>query len=274
MTFRLSEKNRNHIIPQMKRLNRAVFLLTILSLGIVFIPVQIFDRPLFSFLNEQHSPTTDQFWLALTTLGDGLILVIILGAFLTVNPRVTVLGFVMLLVASVLTNTIKAIFPSLRPAEVMESVHVVGPLLRSGSFPSGHAAASMAAGLSIASFCSSRTAVAGALILAMLMSVSRIFVGAHFPKDVLGGVLLSMVIFYLLVSFGWPRWEEKVPRMPNYSSPRFRVAVGLEIVTALFALFVYAPIYAELSAFAALVSVAVLIFVAGQCYVGWKSANC
>jgi undecaprenyl-diphosphatase len=274
MTFSLSEKNLNHIVPQMKRLNRAVFLLAILSLGIVFIPIQIFDRPLFSFLNGQHSPTTDQFWLALTTLGDGLILVIILGAFLTVNPRVTVFGLVMLLVTSVIANTIKAIFPSLRPAEVMESVHVVGPLLRSGSFPSGHAAASMAASLSIASFCSSRTAAAGVLILAMLMSVSRIFVGAHFPKDVLGGVLLSMVIFYLAVSFGWPRLEEKVPRMRDYSSPRFRLAVGLEVVTALFALFVYAPVYAEMPVFAALVSVAVLIFVARQCYVVRRSADC
>ena len=273
MTFKLSKKNRILIVSRMKRFNRVVFPLTLLGLGILFVPVQIFDRPLFAFLNQQHSPVTDQFWLALTTLGDGLILVIILGAFLAVNPRVTVLGLVMLLVVSLVANTIKSLVPSLRPSEVMESVHVIGPLLRSGSFPSGHAAASMAAGLSIASFCSSRTAAAGALILAIFMSVSRIFVGAHFPKDVLGGVLLSMAIFYLVASFGWPRWEANIPLLPNYFSLSFRIAIGLETITVLFALFVYVPIYAELPVFGALMSAVVLIFVARQCYVGWKSAN-
>jgi len=247
--------------------------LTLVILGIAFVPVQSFDRALFSFLNGLHSPFADPFWLALTTLGDGLILAIILGAFLTVNPRVTVLGLVMLLAASVVANTIKALFPSLRPAELMESVHVIGPLLRSGSFPSGHTAASMAVGLSIASFLSSRAAAAGALILAVLMSLSRIFVGAHFPKDVLGGIICSVAIFYLVAVVAWPRWEAKVPRLPNYASARFRAAVGLEIVTALFALFVYAPFYAELPAFAALAAPAVLIFVVRRCYVGWKSAN-
>jgi membrane-associated phospholipid phosphatase len=127
----------------------AVLLLTL-------VPVWIFNQPLFELLNGSHTRFTDPIWLALTTLGDGVILAIILGAFLLVNPRITVMGLVLMLFASVVANTIKLLVPTIRPAALLDTVHVLGPLLRSGAFPSGHTAAGMAAALSIAYFSTSR----------------------------------------------------------------------------------------------------------------------
>jgi undecaprenyl-diphosphatase len=236
----------------------------LVTLVLALIPVSMFNAPLFTLINRQHSPVTDLLWLAFTTLGDGLLLGIILGAFVLVNPRVTVVGLLVLILSSFVLHLIKAAYPTLRPVELLQSVHVVGPLLRSGSFPSGHAAAGMSAGLAVAYFCRSRVMGAFSIAIAVLIGLSRIFVGAHFPADVLGGMICALTVFFLLTLTAWPALERHVPERPSLSTLRFRVALSVEVLATLFALFVYAPFSAELPPFAALIAVAVLIFVAAR----------
>jgi membrane-associated phospholipid phosphatase len=234
----------------------------LIILIVIFLPVFIFDNSLFLSINGLHSPFTDPVWLALTTLGDGLLLGIILGAFLIVNPRVTVMGLLVMTLSSVVVHLVKAAYPSFRPAEILQSVHVVGPLLRSGSFPSGHAAAAMSAGLAIACFCRSRVTSAIVITIAVLIGLSRIFVGAHFPADVVGGVICALGVFLIFVLTAWPAIEEHVAPRPSLSRQRFRVALCLEVLAVLYALFVHSPHGAELPSFAMLVALAVLVFLA------------
>ena len=167
-----------------------------------------------------------------------------------------------MILSSVVVHLVKAAYPSLRPAELLQSVHVVGPLLRSGSFPSGHAAASMSAGLAIAHFCSSRATSAVVMAIALLIALSRIFVGAHFPADVLGGMICALGVFLIFRLTTWPTLEAHVPERPSLSRRRFRVALCFEVLAVLFALFVHAPHGAELPSFAVLVALAVLVFLA------------
>jgi membrane-associated phospholipid phosphatase len=239
-----------------------ILLAALIILLLTLIPVVMFNQALFSLLNGLYSRFTDLVWLAFTTLGDGLLLGIILGAFLLVNPRVTVLGLLVMILSSVVVHLVKAAYPSLRPVELLQSVHVVGPLLRSGSFPSGHAAASMSAGLAIAHFCSSRLIGAVVMGIAGLIGVSRIFVGAHFPADVLGGMICALGVFLIFTLTVWPALEKHVPESPSLSRRRFRVAFGAEVLAVLFALFVHAPYRAALPSFAAFVVLAVLVFLA------------
>ena len=60
------------------------------------------------------------------------------------------------------------------------------------SFPSGHAAASFASASIIGHF-SRRTAIP-AFCIAVLVAFSRIYVGVHYPSDVLGGAVWGGVI--------------------------------------------------------------------------------
>jgi membrane-associated phospholipid phosphatase len=239
-----------------------ILLAALVILLIIFIPVFILDNSLFLWINGLHSPFTDPVWLALTTLGDGLLLGIILGAFLLVNPRVTVMGLLVMILSSVVVHIVKAAYPSFRPAELLQSVHVVGPLLRSGSFPSGHAAASMSAGLVIAYFCSSRAIAAIVMAIAVLIGLSRIFVGAHFPADVVGGMICALGVFLIFTLTAWPKLEKHVSERPSLSRRRFRVGLCFEVLAVLFALFVHAPYSAELPSFAVLVALVVLVFLA------------
>jgi membrane-associated phospholipid phosphatase len=229
-------------------------------LSLAFFPVKVFNTGLFLALNSLHSPYSDVFWLGFTTLGDGYLLAIILGAFLLVNPRVTCLGLCLLILSSLALHSIKFVFPLARPAGVLESVHVVGPLLRAGTFPSGHTAASFSSALALAHFCPSRAVSAGIIGIALLISLSRIFVGAHFPLDVLGGIICSLLVYIFLLILVWPKIEPFIPDRPLFSARPYRMALYVEVVAALMALLVYAWFYAELPAVAATVAVVVLAF--------------
>ena len=62
----------------------------------------------------------------------------------------------------------------------------------SGAFPSGHAAAAFAAATVIA-YASRRLAVP-AYVLAALVAWSRVYVGVHWPLDVIGGAVLGVLV--------------------------------------------------------------------------------
>jgi membrane-associated phospholipid phosphatase len=232
----------------------------------LLVPVWIYNTPLFLCLNGLHSPWTDPVWLGLTTLGDGLILVIIVGAFLVVNPRVTVFGSILLLCSSFSINLVKVVFPTLRPAALLESVHIIGPLLRSGSFPSGHTASSMVAALVVAHFSRSPTVGACAITIGTLTSLSRIFVGAHFPRDVVGGMICALVLFIVFRKFVFPVYEDRIPERPDFSDRLLLAGLAVECVLVLFSMTYYAFHHAESPPVAAGAGLVLLCFVVS----GWR----
>ncbi|HMN99307.1 MAG TPA: phosphatase PAP2 family protein [Miltoncostaeaceae bacterium] len=67
------------------------------------------------------------------------------------------------------------------------------------SFPSDHAAASVA--IAVVVFLAHRRLGAVALALAGLVCIARVYVGAHYPTDVLGGALIGAAVAALL---WWP----------------------------------------------------------------------
>ncbi|MBI5568608.1 MAG: phosphatase PAP2 family protein [Desulfomonile tiedjei] len=236
-------------------------LAAVVLLALLAVPTSIFDPTLFRLLNETHSPLTDPIWLSLTTLGDGLVLGLLAGAFLVKNPRITVLGVVLLVGGSAVVHVIKPLVHAPRPAAVMEAVHVVGPLLRSGSFPSGHAAAAVAFAVAVAHYSRSRTAAVGTIAFAVLVGLSRIFVGAHFPLDVLAGSICALLVFLLVRRFLLPSLERRIPDRPNFSSRRFRIALGFESLLALYTILVHGPRFAEFPLVAELAGAGVLLVV-------------
>jgi undecaprenyl-diphosphatase len=67
----------------------------------------------------------------------------------------------------------------------------VGPL-RSTSFPSGHAASAAAAACAL--LIVAPTFAPAWIGMALVMAASRVYVGAHYPSDVVAGVGLGVLV--------------------------------------------------------------------------------
>ncbi len=240
--------------------------LTLGLLVLLFVPVSHFNFSVFYMLNGLNSPVTDRIWLFFTTVGDGLSLGILLGAFVTIDYRIPLLGINLMLVGSVLVHIVKFTMPTLRPAGQLIGVHVVGPLLRHGSFPSGHTSAAFCAAFALCFFIPHRPTRIAALTVASCIALSRIFVGAHFPEDVIGG-LMTAATASLMMSYIWPVAARGLPLPEKLEPITLRRLVYIEVIAAVFCATVYAVYFAESAVVGVFVGVSALSFLAFQRYI-------
>jgi undecaprenyl-diphosphatase len=158
------------------------------------------DHLLFRMVNDwQGEPWRDAIFRWGTELGAAYV-AIPLGIVLVTLSRVPGLMMWRALavgtVPSLLASSLKLVFERQRPLATLEGVHVLGPPIYSMSFPSGH---------SITAF-----AMAGVLLaldrrlgllwlpVAFFVALSRVYVGAHFPSDVIAGAALGFIPSYAL----------------------------------------------------------------------------
>lgn len=146
--------------------------------------------------NTLRSPLFDPIVLFFTNLGSAGALFILLTALLLVFPRTRRVGLataLALLCSLLFTNLIlKNLFQRVRPWEAFDFLRNM-VVERDTSFPSGHTSAAFAFALAVVragpkEWRGSKLAV---VVLALLMGLSRLYVGAHYPTDVLAGALVG-----------------------------------------------------------------------------------
>lgn len=150
------------------------------------------NRTLFLWLNHAGHLLGTSVWLQLTALGDGAIALAIVLPCIRRAPRCFWAALAAAVFAGLWTQATKQFIDVPRPLAVFgpaEFFHA-GPAYRQVSFPSGHAAAAFAiAGIGVMGL-AGRTLLRALLVLvAGLVSLSRIMIGVHWPVDVLWGVV-------------------------------------------------------------------------------------
>ena len=147
------------------------------------------NRPIFLVVNGSHFPALDRVMLSVTHFGNSYVLAIIIFLIAPFRRDITVRAALSLIIAGVITALVKDLLAMPRPEAVFPGiVHVLGPVLRSNSMPSGHATAAFALAFSLRKSVP-RGWFVGAIVSASAVAVSRVYVGAHFPVDVLAGAV-------------------------------------------------------------------------------------
>lgn len=147
----------------------------------------------------------------LTHLGDGGRFWIACAAVCLILPKLRRVGSTMavsMLLNMLVTNLfLKNVVARTRPYLAVEGLHSIVGAQMDYSFPSGHTACSFAAAVVIFLLCPRRVGVP-ALGLAVLISLSRLYVGVHFPTDVLGGALVGTAAAFLALRICKSFWKK------------------------------------------------------------------
>lgn len=191
-----------------------------------------FDQPITLFLNNfvGKSRILDQSveLLAQSFLFSGILLVTLLWYRWFRDPRDKsrirlFFGTVAAVFAGVLSRVLQHTLPfHTRPLyntnlKLLFPIGIApGPLSRWNSFPSDHACIYFA--LATVIFLSNRRLGFSAFLCAALTSSTRIYLGIHYPSDVLGGAILGILVVILCQRIPLPRvfyrvldWEESAP---------------------------------------------------------------
>lgn len=146
-------------------------------------------------LQTIHNPVLDTLMCAITRLGDAGIFWILLCIVLLIVPKTRKSGIILmaaLLVDLVVCNGIlKPLVHRIRPFDVKTGIELLVKRPTDYSFPSGHTAASFASVMALY-LAGEKKIWIPALILAVLIAFSRLYLYVHYPTDVLGGMVVGL----------------------------------------------------------------------------------
>jgi membrane-associated phospholipid phosphatase len=137
----------------------------------------------------------DVAWELVTRLGDERILLVLTLLFARRRPEIFWAMVLAALMAAFYSRSLKHVVDALRPPAVLPSelLHVIGPVLRSHSFPSGHTASVFVFAGVLFAFARQASTRAALLGFATLVGLSRVALGVHWPQDVLAGAFGGLV---------------------------------------------------------------------------------
>jgi len=144
-------------------------------------------------IQQIDTPLLDSFFRAITSLGDELFYLLLFPFLLWCVDFYLGIRVGIIFLLSVYVNTgVKEIFQQPRPFDILPEIKKINA---SGyGFPSGHAQSSLVVWGSIA-YCKKQTWIRSlSVLLILLIGFSRVYLGVHFPTDILGGWLFGGLI--------------------------------------------------------------------------------
>jgi undecaprenyl-diphosphatase len=167
------------------------------------------DLELDRYVLSHREGWLDPVFVGLSIAGSGALVWLVIGVALTVLRR-NVAPFLFVAATALLSNLVvtglKHAVGRDRPPSVILDPKALMEVPTTSSFPSGHSTTSFACALMLSRFAPRLTIPL--FILAGLIAFSRVYVGVHYPFDVLAGTVLGLALATAL-----PRLLAALPRL-------------------------------------------------------------
>lgn len=157
------------------------------------------DYKIITFINSRmRSKVFDYFNIAMTYLGSDVSSLVILLA-LAFLPQQYFRPFLIeatisLFISTIIVQVTKRLVRRKRPFEMIEGLVSIKIGIDQYSFPSGHTTAAFTLAMAIGLLTVSFALSIGFLILAFFVGFSRIYLGVHYPSDVIAGAIIGSSI--------------------------------------------------------------------------------
>jgi undecaprenyl-diphosphatase len=149
----------------------------------------------------------------ITHLGDSGLIWILICILLLIFKKTRTIGLMIVvsLLLSLLVNNLclKNMIMRTRPYEAINQLTRLIEAQSDYSFPSGHSASSFAAAIILYKTLPKKYGIL-ALVLAFLIAISRLYVGVHYPTDVLFGILSGTLIALFTIKI-FNKYKIKLP---------------------------------------------------------------
>jgi len=202
--------------------NLSFFLVWILLIFLGSAFILVYPKPeFFIILNKFHIRPLDYFFRMVTFLGDGIFIIITaLFFFLKKNRALSFMIISSYLISGIVVKALKNFFPVPRPAMYFQLNNISYTNFLDGvtlhnyySFPSGHTASAFALVASVAMVSTNKKWGGLLAISAAIIGYSRIYLGQHFPEDVVAGMAIGAISSVICFVFLWKlfcKWEGRL----------------------------------------------------------------
>lgn len=172
------------------------------------------DFDILYFIDKLHNPILDKIMIFITNLGNAGILWILIAIILLFFKKTRKCGILMgisMLCGVIIGNGIlKHLVARQRPCWLDTSIPLLIPNPTDYSFPSGHTLASFEAAIMI--FLHNKKWGSVAILGALVIAFSRMYLFVHFPTDILGGMILGTIISIIVYKIAENLENKKVEK--------------------------------------------------------------
>lgn len=173
----------------------SLFGFTLLTLSLLWSGGQAIDSWVFLHFNTRRKPAPWLDWVMLgfTQLGSGTLAFLLAGLFYFQGQELLAYRLVLgTLTLWLMVELIKAAVRRPRPFAALVQARIVGARMPGRSFPSGHTSqAFFLATLLVQALQPALVWVVLLYLAAILVGITRMYVGAHYPRDVVAGAILG-----------------------------------------------------------------------------------